>query len=156
MGAALAFLMAAIASIDASHYIIPDELTAVSLALGLLHAAFQGDDSIMTAVALAVARSAITAGVFWSIKIAYRRLRGREGLGLGDIKLAGAAGAWLGWNTIPIAIEIAALSGLGFYVIRQYLLGRPLESANRLPFGACLAPTIWVGWLFEIIMRGTV
>jgi leader peptidase (prepilin peptidase)/N-methyltransferase len=156
MGAALAILMAAIAASDASRYIIPDELTAASAALALLHAALSSDGSIMMAITAAMARGVITACVFWSIKIVYRRLRGREGLGLGDVKLAGVAGAWLDWRTIPIAVEIAALSGLAVYVIWQYALGRPLASTGKLPFGAYFAPAIWFGWLLEIVMRGAV
>ena len=34
------------------------------------------------------------------LMIGYRRWRGRDGLGLGDIKLAGVAGAWLGFVTV--------------------------------------------------------
>ena len=42
----------------------------------------------------------------------YRRVRGREGLGLGDAKLLAAAGAWLGWQALPSVVLIAAASGL--------------------------------------------
>ncbi len=48
----------------------------------------------------------------------YRRLRGREGIGLGDVKLAGVAGAWLDWQSIPIAVEIAALAALAVCLVR--------------------------------------
>jgi len=42
--------------------------------------------------------------------ILYRRWRGRDGLGLGDIKLAAVAGSWLGMVTIFAVIEFAARS----------------------------------------------
>lgn len=152
MGAALALLMVSIASIDARSYIIPDEATAAGFALALLHAALRNGDAMTTALASAALRGAILAAAFWGLRIAYRRLRGRDGIGLGDVKLAGVAGAWLGWTTIPIAVEMAALSGLAVYAIRQGVLGRPVRATGRLPFGAFFAPAIWLGWLLEMVM----
>jgi leader peptidase (prepilin peptidase)/N-methyltransferase len=76
-------------------------------------------------------------------------LRGREGLGWGDVKLAGVAGVWLDLVMLPIAIEIAALGAIAVYLWRQYSRSRPLRLESRLPFGAFLAPSIWLGWLLE-------
>ncbi|MGZ6244141.1 MAG: prepilin peptidase, partial [Candidatus Binataceae bacterium] len=67
----------------------------------------------------------------------------------GDVKLAGVAGAWLGWLTIPIAVEIAALAALAAYGIRHYAAGRPFEAALKFPFGLFFAPAIWLGWLLD-------
>jgi leader peptidase (prepilin peptidase) / N-methyltransferase len=83
------------------------------------------------------------------LRVGYRGLRRREGLGLGDVKLAVVAGAWLGWLTIPIAVELAALTGLATYLVRRYWLGRALQMTSRLPFGLFFAPAIWLGWLLE-------
>jgi leader peptidase (prepilin peptidase)/N-methyltransferase len=152
LGAAFALLMGAVAFVDAQSYTIPDKLTAAGFALALLQAAMQGGDAIATAVALAALRGAVLAALFWSLRIVYRWLRGRDGLGLGDVKLAGVAGAWLGWTMIPIAVEIAALSAIAFYAVRQYALGRTVRSNGRLPFGAFFAPAIWLAWVFEIVM----
>jgi leader peptidase (prepilin peptidase)/N-methyltransferase len=151
-GGALAFLMLAIAAIDARSFIIPDELTAAAFLLALIHAetgAFDGLwDSGGEAVALATLRGFLVAMVFYLLRETYRRLRGRQGLGLGDVKLAGVAGAWLDWTMIPIAIELAALSALAYYLVRYVILkGRPLRPNGRLPFGLFFAPAIWVGWL---------
>ena len=78
-----------------------------------------------------------------------RWLRGREGIGLGDVKLAGVAGAWLDWPIIPIAIEIAAVAALGAYLIRHFCFRRAVRPTTRMPFGLFLAPAIWIGWLLE-------
>jgi leader peptidase (prepilin peptidase)/N-methyltransferase len=152
VGAALALLMMAIAATDARSYIIPDELTAIGLALAFLHAGLQSPDAMMAGLMLAAGRGTILAAAFWALRAAYRWLRGRDGLGLGDVKLAGVAGSWLGWGTMPIVIEIAALAGLALYAVRQYGLGRPLRATGRLPFGAFFAPAIWFGWLLEIVL----
>jgi leader peptidase (prepilin peptidase)/N-methyltransferase len=86
------------------------------------------------------------------LMIGYRRWRGRDGLGLGDVKLAAVAGAWLGFVTILAVIELAALSALGAYVISGYLRKRPLKGTAFLPFGLFLAPAIWIGWLAEAVL----
>ena len=82
----------------------------------------------------------------------YRRWRGRDGLGLGDVKLAGVAGAWLGLTTIFAALELAALTALAAYLLTALLRRRTLRGTAFLPFGAFLAPCIWLGWLAEAIL----
>jgi leader peptidase (prepilin peptidase)/N-methyltransferase len=138
--------MIAIAFVDARRFIIPNELTAAALALGFLHAAIQDFDSIVEALANAALRGAILAFAFLMLRILYRRLRGRDGIGLGDIKLAGVAGVWVDWWLLPAVIEVAALAALAVYAVR-YLLGRGSVRLMRLPFGLFLAPAIWLGWL---------
>jgi len=147
-GAGLAVLMVAIAAVDARRFIIPDELTAAALALGLAYAAIEDTDT-WQALAWAVLRGAAPALVFLGVRAAYHRWRGLEGIGLGDVKLAAVAGVWLDWPTIPIAIEIAALAALGAYMIRHLYLRRDVRATTRLPFGLFLAPAIWITWLLD-------
>ena len=64
--------------------------------------------------------------------IGYRRWRGRDGLGLGDVKLAAVAGAWLSFVTIFAVVELATLSALGAYLLSGYLRKRPLRG-NGVP-----------------------
>ena len=98
------------------------------------------------AVAAALARAVATATIFYAFRFGYRRWRGREGMGLGDVKLAAAAGAWLDWNALPFAVEMAALGALAFVLIARFVSRRPIDAAAKLPFGAFLAPAIWVAW----------
>jgi leader peptidase (prepilin peptidase) / N-methyltransferase len=148
-GAGLAVLMVAIAAVDARRFIIPDELTAAALALGLAYAAIGDADTWVLALAWAVLRGGVPAAAFLGVRAAYRRWRGLEGIGLGDVKLAGVAGVWLDWATIPIAIEIAALAALGAYMIRHVYLRRDIRPTTRLPFGLFLAPAIWIAWILD-------
>jgi leader peptidase (prepilin peptidase)/N-methyltransferase len=149
IGAGLALVILAIAVIDARHFIIPDELNAAGFALALLHAGVQNPDAVLDAIAAAALRGAVLALLFLGVRVGYRRLREREGIGLGDVKLAGVAGAWLDWLTLPIAVETAAIGALAVYALRQHVLGRSFRATNRLPFGLFLAPAIWLGWLME-------
>jgi leader peptidase (prepilin peptidase)/N-methyltransferase len=148
-GAGLAVLMIAIAVIDARRFIIPDELTLAALVLGFLHAAIQGADFIVDALVGAAFRGAVLAFAFLSLQVLYRRIRGREGIGLGDVKLASVAGVWLDWSTIPVSIEIAALAALAVYAARRLYKGRPVSRTTRMPFGLFFAPAIWLSWLLE-------
>ena len=149
LGAALALLMLAIAIVDARWFIIPDQLSAAGFALGLINAAVIAPQEMGQAAATAFARGAVLALLFYGLRALYRRLRGRQGIGLGDVKLAAVAGAWLDWLTMPIAIEIAALSALGVIGIRYYVAGRRLDATLKFPFGLFLAPSIWACWLLE-------
>jgi leader peptidase (prepilin peptidase)/N-methyltransferase len=149
LGSALALVMLAIAAIDAQHFIIPDELNAAALLLALLNAVVLDPQIALAAVAGALLRGAVLALCFLALRVGYRRLRGREGIGLGDVKLAAVAGAWLDWLILPTAIEIAAISALALYAVRRYGLGIPFDPTGRMPFGLFLAPAIWLCWLWQ-------
>jgi leader peptidase (prepilin peptidase)/N-methyltransferase len=155
LGAGLALVMLAIAAIDARRFIIPDSLNVAGLALGLLHAAALGEGSMMGALCAAALRGGALALMFFTLRTLYLRLRGRQGIGLGDVKLAAVAGAWLGWIAMPIAIEIAALSALAVYATRHFILRQPVRATTRLPFGLFFAPAIWLGWLLQATVLPT-
>jgi leader peptidase (prepilin peptidase)/N-methyltransferase len=147
LGAALGGLMLAVARSDARRFVVPDALTAPAFALGLLDASL-ADGGGFQAPALAAATAALAAAALLAVELVYRRLRGRAGLGLGDVKLAGVAGAWLGVALTPAAIELAALAALAAYLMRQARKRRALNRAARLPFATFFAPAIWLAWLF--------
>jgi leader peptidase (prepilin peptidase)/N-methyltransferase len=153
LGAVLGALMLAIAIIDSDRYIIPNELTGAAVALALFRAGAVGPEADWRAVLWAALRAASVTVPLLALMIGYRRWRGRDGLGLGDIKLAAVAGAWLGFVAIFAVIELAALSALGAYVVNGYLRQRPLRATAFLPFGLFLAPAIWIGWLAEALLN---
>ena len=149
VGGGLAILMIAIAVIDARRFIIPNELTFAALALGFLNAAMQDSGSVIEMLAGAALRGTVLAFAFLGLRVLYRRIRGREGIGLGDVKLAGVAGVWLDWWMLPVAIEIAALAALSVYALRLLQGQASVRLMTKLPFGLFFAPAIWVGWLLE-------
>ncbi len=150
LGAGLALLMLAVALVDARRFIIPNELTAAALGLGFVHAALQEPEGILQALALAALRGVVLALLFLALRELYWRLRGRDGLGLGDVKFAAVAGVWLDWPAMPVAIEIAALAALALYVLGHVLGRRRIQATTRLPFGLFLAPAVWLAWLFQV------
>jgi leader peptidase (prepilin peptidase) / N-methyltransferase len=150
-GAGLAVLMIMIAIVDARYFRIPDELTLLTLLLGVLRNLGAGPEGIAETLVSSAFRGIGFALPLLCLRELYRRVRGRDGLGLGDVKLAAAGGMWLDWLSMPLVIEIAALSALSFYLVRQLLSGQRVEIAARLPFGLFLAPAIWVAWLLESV-----
>jgi len=81
------------------------------------------------------------------VNIVYRILRGRDGLGMGDIKFIGGAGAWIGWQGLPAILFVASLSALLFAAIKS-LPNRKFDMQSRLPFGPFLCFSTWLVWLF--------
>lgn len=148
-GAFLAALMLAIAANDARHYLIPNELTGAAFALALLRAAAVVPDAGAQALFWPLARAVAVALPLLLLMLAYRYWRGRDGLGLGDVKLAAVCGAWLDLATVAAVIELAALLAIGAYVANAALQRKPLRGTAFLPFGLFLAPSIWIGWLGE-------
>jgi leader peptidase (prepilin peptidase)/N-methyltransferase len=148
-GGALGLLMIGAASADARRFIVPDALSGGAFALGVLHASMMDADSAVDGAVAALTRAALFAGLLWLVRVVYRRVRGRDGLGLGDVKLAAAAGAWLSLPMLPIILEMAAVTALAVYVLRQKRRARALRAAGRIPFGAFFALAIWFGWVLE-------
>jgi leader peptidase (prepilin peptidase)/N-methyltransferase len=149
-GAGLALVVLAIAVIDWRHFIIPNWLNVAGGLLGLMHATVLEPEAMLHGVAIVIARGTLLALIFLAIRTGYARLRGRQGLGLGDVKLAFVAGAWLDWTMIPVAIQLAAFTALSAYIVRQLVFRRSISVTNRLPFGLFFAPAIWVCWLSEV------
>jgi len=152
LGALLGALMLAIATTDARRHLIPNELTGTAVALALVRAGLGGPEAGWAALLLAAGRALAIALPFLALWGGYRWWRGRDGLGLGDVKLAAVAGAWLGLVTVFAVVELATLAALGGYFLNAAIRKRPLRATAFLPFGLFLAPAIWLGWLAEAIL----
>jgi leader peptidase (prepilin peptidase) / N-methyltransferase len=151
-GAALALLMLAIAVSDARHFLVPNVLTAPAFLLGLAFEIMFGVEPFGAAITVCLLRALAAALPLLALMMLYQWLRGRPGLGMGDVKLAAVAGAWLDWFTVAMVIEAAALAALITYAVWRYLLRRPVTATTRLPFGLFFAPAIWLGWVAETLM----
>jgi len=150
LGAALAMVMLAIAISDWRNFTIPDWLSLAGAGLALLHAAAQEPGAMVQGVALATLRGLVLASIFLALRYGYARYRGRQGLGLGDVKLAFVAGAWLDWLILPLAIQVAVFATLTGYLVRHFASDQKLSAVSRMPFGLFFAPAIWLSWLFEV------
>ena len=89
LGGALGLLMLGVESADARRFVIPDALSGGAFALGVIHALRRRAPTPLRGRADALSRAALAGGLLLLVRFAYRRFRGRDGLGLGDVKLAG-------------------------------------------------------------------
>ncbi|HXQ26016.1 MAG TPA: prepilin peptidase [Candidatus Acidoferrales bacterium] len=80
--------------------------------------------------------AAFGSGVLWLVSEVYFRLRGREGMGLGDVKMMLMAGAFLGLQRT--LLTILAGSVLGSLLGIVFILARRKDSNYELPFGTFL------------------
>jgi len=78
----------------------------------------------------------IGGGVVWGIRILGSLGFGKEAMGLGDVHLMAAVGAVAGWITASLAVPIAAVVGLYWFVISA-VMNRP--AGRAMPFGPYLA-----------------
>ncbi len=135
-GLALALLgwLALLAGVlDARHFWLPHRLSLVLAALGLA-----AGGAAMRAVGLDVAlfdraaAATLAYAALTLLALAYRALRGREGLGGGDAPFLGALAAWTGWQLLPLLLLFAGLAGIAV------ALGNRLRPDRALPLGTLL------------------
>jgi len=144
-GSLLAFSLAWAAMVDLDRFILPDVLTLGLVVAGLVIAlrdGLLGAQPYLIGAAAGYLSLAAVAGI-------YRRLRGRNGLGMGDAKLLAAAGAWLGWTALPFVLLIASLVCLVLIGGQAILRRQPILS-GAIPFGPHLAGAIWIVWLARL------
>jgi leader peptidase (prepilin peptidase) / N-methyltransferase len=79
---------------------------------------------------------ALGSGLLWLVSEAYFRIRGREGMGLGDVKMMLMAGAFLGIKRTLLTIFAGSI--LGSILGIAFILAGRKGSDYELPFGSFL------------------
>lgn len=133
------FVSALVAAIftDLAHYIIPDQINAFMLFLGLAYGAFllwRGDPAAWTwGMPTPVAGALAGVGVLWGIAFIGRVAFGKDAMGHGDIKMARGIGAVLGpamaLASFGLAVVLGGLFGAAILVGRT--LGRKRSQAEE-------------------------
>ena len=144
--ALLGWLLLALARIDAGAGLLPDRLTMPLAIAGLGVAAFHDPGPWGDAFTTALLGVLAGFGSLAAIAFVYRRWRGRDGMGLGDAKLLGAAGAWLGAAALPLTVCVAATGALAA-VLAARRFGWRLERDGAIPFGPFLCLAVWIVFL---------
>ena len=129
----LVLAMVAVAFIDAEHMIIPDSISLGGIVVGL------GLSFVPKGVVPLDALIGASAGVVFLglLRWAHMKTAGIEGMGLGDVKLAGTIGAFMGWYSLPMIFLTSALVGLLIGGIS--ILAQRKGARTPLPFGTFLA-----------------
>lgn len=146
----LAVLMVAGGDVDARTLLLPDVVTYGAVVCGTLAAPVLDPSNPWLSIGAAVARAAGTALLLALLRKAYSGIRGHEGLGFGDVKLAAAVGAWLPLEAIPTCFGLATTAALVSLAVRRR--NEPHENL-RLPFGAFLCPALWLVFFLNALAR---
>lgn len=139
---AMAGIGGAILAFDLDHRRIPNEWSVATAALGLVDAVATGRGWQGLATGIG------GAAFLWAFGAAYAWVRGREGLGLGDVKLVAGLGIWLGPVGLALCFMGASLVtvvfALGFLALRRLAddppFGPGLVSAMLLLLVSGIAP----------------
>ncbi|KAF0280235.1 prepilin peptidase [Spiribacter aquaticus] len=134
----LSWLMIAMAVIDFETHLLPDRLTLGGLWLGLLVSV--GTDFIPPT--MAILGAALGYSSLWMINMAYRWLRGIDGLGYGDFKLFALIGAWGGPEALVTTLLLAPIAALVVLLIQAPFKG--IDGQREIPFGPYLAIAGWL------------
>ena len=74
--------------------------------------------------------------IIWIIIFAYKKLRKKEGMGLGDAKLLSAIGFWFGWISIPFILFFSSFIALAYAL--PSLLNKSKNMSSSIPYGPYL------------------
>lgn len=146
----LALVMAAISASDFRRFVVPDYLSLPSIPIGMMANSLVMHDAILPGLQESLLGMAAGGGAFYLVRVIFRWLRGVEGLGMGDVKLAAVAGAWLGPAILPETCLGATMAALVFALAIQLTNSNSLSQGLKIPFGSFIAPAIFVAWAFRL------
>lgn len=150
----LGLAMLGIVLADHRWFIVPDVLSLPAIIIGLLASGRLLDPAVGSLTSSDHVIGMFAGGIgFWLIRAAYAWIRQQEGLGLGDVKLAAAAGAWVGWQELANAVLLAGCIALVSITVASLAGGTRISASDKLPFGCFLAPSIWIVWFVGIYGR---
>ena len=158
VGLIFAAVMISLIFIDAEHMILPNVITyplfVFALLVRIVYPAVFGTEHFsdmafapatwmggsptwLVSLASALLGALAGGGSLWLVGEAWKRLRGVEAMGLGDVKMMLGVGALLGWRLALLSIFLGAFSGA---VIGMIMIARQKEKdmQAQIPFGIFL------------------
>lgn len=147
LGIELAVLMAfstlliILSGIDARTFRLPDVMTLPGILLAIPSGAILLHHGWIEAIGGAISGF----GIFWAVSIWFEKVRHKNGLGLGDVKLMAMIGALVGLSGVPVVMLMAACLGLSFAFV--FGRGRPVR---LLAFGPWLSAAAILQFILQI------
>ncbi|MCY7347964.1 MAG: prepilin peptidase [Pyrinomonadaceae bacterium] len=168
VGLIFAATMTALIFIDAENMILPDVITypllVSALLVRIIFPLFFGDLYFsdlkiypliylqnypwwLISLVGAILGGLVGGGSLWTVGAIWKRLRGVDAMGLGDVKMMFGVGALLGWQLTLLSIFLGAFSGA---VIGIFLISRQKDKdmQTQIPFGIFLGIGSIIALLF--------
>ncbi len=136
--------------VDLEHMIIPDRVSLGGIVLGLtfstLIPALQGQPDAYGGFIASLLGASVGVGILWAVAILGKLAFRKDAMGMGDVKLMGAIGAFLGWPAVIFTLMVSSFLGAIFGV--SMILAGGKEMQSRIPFGPYIATAalIWMLW----------
>lgn len=128
--------------IDLDYHLLPDQLTLLLVWSGLFFSIFNlfcnSHDAILGAI--------IGYSIFYFTQYFFNLITGKIGLGMGDYKFLAGLGAFLGWQSLPLIILLASITGIVFTLMHMTI--KKHFKSVPLPFGPYLALGGWIALLW--------
>jgi len=133
--------------IDLKHYIIPNALTFPLMIIGFV----KSFDPNLNINLFPNYLNSLIGGilgylVIWLIILFYKKIKNKEGMGLGDAKLLSAIGFWFGWVSIPFIIFLSSVIAL--IIVTPSLINKSKEMSSQIPFG----PYLVIGCVLYLLL----
>jgi leader peptidase (prepilin peptidase) / N-methyltransferase len=132
-------------AIDLRHRILPNVITIPGTIVGFVISLFLPPGWLSSLIGVLAG-----GGVLFAIGEIYYRVRGIEGLGMGDVKMLAMIGAFLGWQLMLVTLVIASFTGS--FVGVAVLVSQRGGMKAALPFGTFLA----IGALVSAVAGDTI
>ena len=133
--------------IDLKHFIIPNSITFPLMALGFAKSFDPNLNSIFPNYINSLIGGIFGYGIIWSIIYFYKKIRNKEGMGLGDAKLFAVIGFWFGWISLPFIIFLS--STIALISVVPDLLKKSKKLTSQIPFG----PYIIIATIVYLIFK---
>ena len=142
--------------IDLKYYIIPNTLTFPLMIIGFV----KSFDPNLNLDLFPNYLNSLIGGilgylVIWLIILFYKKIKNKEGMGLGDAKLLSAIGFWFGWISIPFIIFLSSIIAL--LVVTPSLINKSKELSTQIPFGpyiviGCVLYLFLIEYIFQFLI----
>jgi leader peptidase (prepilin peptidase) / N-methyltransferase len=123
--------------IDLEHQILPNAITLPGIVIGFVLSFINPPGWLSSLIGI------LLGGLIpWGIAELYVRIRGEEGLGMGDVKMLAMIGAFLGWQLMILTLVVASF--MGSIVGLSLIAARKGGMRSAMPFGTFLTLAAFV------------
>src|SRR3989338_301425 len=127
-----------ISFIDLKHLIIPDSISLPGIVVGLIvRLLLAPEGTHLSALMDGVIGILVGGGTLFLIAFAYEKIKKREGLGGGDVKLMAMLGAFFGWQATLFIMLLSSVLGLLIGIVLMIFFRKGFQ--YQLPFGPFIA-----------------